>query len=159
LATVLGKAALITDLWTKYTYIAIPGSFVFWVVFIIIYGTIAPKLKFSEEYHGIVPKLFSSPVFYFTVLLIPVICLLRDYAWKYVKRMYHPRSYHVVQEIQKFNIPDYRPRMEQFQKAVKKVRAVQRLRRTRGFAFSQNESGQEAHLIRVYDTTVAKPKG
>ncbi|CAG8445372.1 15104_t:CDS:2, partial [Acaulospora morrowiae] len=62
-------------------------------------------------------------------------------------------------EIQKFNIPDYRPRMEQFQKAVRKVRAVQRLRRTRGFAFSQNESGQEAHLIRVYDTTVAKPKG
>jgi len=56
--------------------------------------------------------------------------------------MYSTRSYHTVQEIQKYNIPDYRPRMEQFQKAIRKVRAVQRLRRNRGFAFSQNESGQ-----------------
>ncbi|CAG8459145.1 11098_t:CDS:10 [Diversispora eburnea] len=159
LATVLGKAALITDLWTKYTYLAIPGSFIFWVVFIMAYGTVAPKFRFSEEYDGIIPKLFTSPVFYLTVCLIPVICLFRDYIWKYSKRMYKTRSYHIVQEIQKFNIPDYRPRMEQFQKAIRKVRAVQRLRRSRGFAFSQNESGQEAHLIRVYDTTVAKPKG
>ncbi|CAG8841311.1 24934_t:CDS:1, partial [Gigaspora margarita] len=76
-----------------------------------------------------------------------------------VKRMYYARAYHTIQEIQKFNIPDYRPRMEQFQKAIRKVRAVQRLRKSRGFAFSQNESGQEARLIRVYDTTLSKPKG
>ncbi|CAH1761018.1 8280_t:CDS:10 [Entrophospora sp. SA101] len=75
------------------------------------------------------------------------------------KRMYHTRTYHTVQEIQKFNIPDYRPRMEQFQKAIRKVRAVQRLRKSRGFAFSQNESGQESKLIRIYDTTKAKPMG
>lgn len=43
-----------------------------------------------------------------------------------------------------------------FQKAIKKVRAVQRLRRTRGFAFSQTETaGQQdqARLIRAYDTS------
>lgn len=27
-----------------------------------------------------------------------------------------PEPYHIVQEIQKYNLPDYRPRMEQFQK-------------------------------------------
>jgi phospholipid-transporting ATPase len=159
LATVLGKAALITDLWTKYTYLAIPGSFIFWLIFIVLYALIAPKIGISEEYQGIIGILLTSPVFYATVLLIPTICLLRDYAWKYMKRMYKPRTYHTVQEIQKFNIPDYRPRMEQFQKAIRKVRAVQRLRKSRGFAFSQNESGQEAQIIRIYDTTLAKPKG
>ncbi|KAG9304740.1 hypothetical protein G9A89_003914 [Geosiphon pyriformis] len=159
LATVLGKAALITDLWTKYTYLAIPGSFLFWVVFLPIYASIAPRLNFSEEYDGIVPKLFSSVVFYLTVILLPIFCLLRDYVWKYTKRMYKARTYHTVQEIQKFNIPDYRPRMEQFQKAIRKVRAVQRLRRNRGFAFSQNESGQEAKVMRAYDTTLQKPIG
>ncbi|CAG8742916.1 15273_t:CDS:2, partial [Racocetra persica] len=159
LATVLGKAALITDLWTKYTYIAIPGSFVFWMVFIFVYGMIAPRFRVSEEYDGVIPRLFTSPIFYLFVLLVPVICLLRDYVWKYVKRMYRSRTYHTIQEIQKFNIPDYRPRAEQFQKAIRKVRAVQRLRKSRGFAFSQNESGQEARLIRVYDTTISKPKG
>ncbi|RIB10327.1 hypothetical protein C2G38_2106365 [Gigaspora rosea] len=159
LATVLGKAALITDLWTKYTYIAIPGSFIFWMVFIVVYGMVAPRFKVSEEYDGVIPKLFTSPIFYLFILVVPVICLLRDYVWKYVKRMYYARAYHTIQEIQKFNIPDYRPRMEQFQKAIRKVRAVQRLRKSRGFAFSQNESGQEARLIRVYDTTLSKPKG
>jgi phospholipid-transporting ATPase len=75
-----------------------------------------------------------------------------------VKRMYMPRTYHYIQEIQKFNIPDYRPRMERFRKAVHKVRAIQRLKRDRGFAFSQSESGQE-HIIRAYDTTLEKPRG
>ena len=38
LATVLGKAALITNQWTKWTVLAIPGSFAVWFVFIGAYG-------------------------------------------------------------------------------------------------------------------------
>jgi phospholipid-transporting ATPase len=74
------------------------------------------------------------------------------------QRTYRPKDYHIVQEIQRYNIPDYRPRMEWFRKAVHKVRLIQRLKRNRGYAFSQNESG-EANLIRQYDTTRSKPKG
>lgn len=96
-----------------------------------------------------------------------------------------PETYHIAQEIQKYNIPDYRPRQEQyaaphllfphlyspflllphrFQKAIKKVRAVQRMRRNRGFAFSQTENAarqDQARLIRAYDTskTGARPTG
>jgi phospholipid-transporting ATPase len=96
-----------------------------------------------------------------------------------------PLSYHTAQELQKYNIPDYRPRQEQyvtslqlllswnlpltfrpcrFQKAIKKVRAVQRMRRNRGFAFSQTETGgkqEQAKLIRAYDTSksFARPSG
>jgi len=66
------------------------------------------------------------------------------------KRTYRPKDYHIVQEIQKFNIPDYRPRQEYFRKAVHKVRMIQRLKRNRGYSFSQNESGQ-AELIRKYE--------
>jgi hypothetical protein len=29
------------------------------------------------------------------------------------RRTYDPRSYHIAQELQKYNIPDYRPRQEQ----------------------------------------------
>ena len=69
-------------------------------------------------------------------------------------------SYHIAQEIQKYNIPDYRPRQEWFKKAVTKVRAIQRLKKSRGFAFSQNETqGGQSNLIRIYDTTRRKPKG
>lgn len=99
-------------------------------------------------------------------------------------RTTNPQSYHIVQEIQKFNLSDYRPREEQFvpfplslspsspffleltsrsliisrfQKAIKKVRATQRLRRSRGFAFSQTEGSaqEQTRIIRAYDTTQA----
>ena len=51
-----------------------------------------------------------------------------------------------------------------FQKAIKKVRAVQRMRRNRGFAFSQTEDParqDQARLIRAYDTskTHSRPSG
>ncbi|KAF8629398.1 hypothetical protein AX15_003453 [Amanita polypyramis BW_CC] len=164
LLTVLGKAALISDIWTKYTVAAIPGSFVFAMIFLPIYATVAPAIGFSTEYRGIVPRLWTNGVFYFMLLLVPIFCLSRDFAWKYYRRTYKPSSYHIAQELQKYNIPDYRPRQEQFQKAIKKVRAVQRMRRNRGFAFSQTENAgkqDQAKLIRAYDTSKshARPTG
>ncbi|KAJ1978950.1 aminophospholipid translocase [Dimargaris verticillata] len=158
LGTVLLKASLLTSTWTKYTFIAIPGSLVLWLVFLPLYSTLAPRAGVSEEYRGVLPRTFAAPGFWLVIILLPVIAVLKDYVWKYSKRMYLTRGYHIVQEIQKFNIPDYRPRMERFRKAVHKVRMIQRLRRTRGYAFSQNESGQ-AKLIRSYDTTRRKPLG
>ncbi|KAJ2625877.1 aminophospholipid translocase [Coemansia sp. RSA 1358] len=158
LTTVLLKAALITNMWTKWTVLAIPGSLLLWFAFLPVYAVIAPKFRTSTEYEGIVGHVYSNPKFWLTVVLLSVLCMVRDYGYKYLKRMYFTKPYHIVQEIQKFNIPDYRPRMERFKKAVHKVRLLQRLRRTRGYAFSQNEGGQEK-LIRAYDTTMQKPSG
>ncbi|PKY01353.1 putative phospholipid-transporting ATPase [Aspergillus campestris IBT 28561] len=153
LATVLGKAALITNIWTKYTFIAIPGSMVIWLVFLPAYGYAAPAIGFSEEYYGTVPRIFTSPIFYLMAVVLPCLCLMRDYAWKYAKRMYYPQHYHHVQEIQKYNVQDYRPRMEQFQKAIRKVRQVQRMRKQRGYAFSQADEGGQMRVVNAYDTT------
>lgn len=74
------------------------------------------------------------------------------------KRTFRPKHYHIVQEIQKFNIPDYRPGTEWFRKAVHKVRKIQRIKKNTGFAFSQTENGQ-ADLIRKYNTSHRKPRG
>ncbi|KAK4930623.1 aminophospholipid translocase, partial [Elasticomyces elasticus] len=142
LVTVLGKAALVTNIWTKYTVIAIPGSLVIWFVFLPVYGIVAPRLGFSTEYAGTIPRLLASPTFWGQMIVLPALCLVRDFAWKYGKRMLAPMSYHHVQEIQKFNVQDYRPRMEQFQKAIRKVRQVQRMRKQRGYAFSQTDESQ-----------------
>ncbi|KAH0536820.1 hypothetical protein FGG08_006353 [Glutinoglossum americanum] len=157
LATVLGKAALVTNIWTKYTFLAIPGSMIIWMGFIPVYAIVAPKLGFSTEYTGIIPRLFSSPVFWLMACVLPVLCLLRDFSWKYAKRMYFPQTYHHIQEIQKYNIQDYRPRMEQFQKAIRKVRQVQRMRKQRGYAFSQADESQ-TRLLQAYDTTKERGK-
>lgn len=155
LATVLGKAALVTNVWTKYTFLAIPGSMIIWMAFIPAYAYVAPNVGegFSTEYEGIIPHLFPLPQFWLFTLLLPFVCLMRDFAWKYAKRMYYPQSYHHVQEIQKYNVQDYRPRMEQFQKAIRKVRHVQRMRKQRGYAFSQADDGGQMRVVNAYDTT------
>ncbi|KAK5102755.1 aminophospholipid translocase [Lithohypha guttulata] len=156
LLVVLGKAALITNIWTKYHVIAIPGSIIIWLVLFPAYSYAAPAIStgFSTELIGIIPVIFTSPQFYAMCLLLPPACLLRDFAWKYAKRMYFPQAYHHIQEIQKYNVQDYRPRMEQFQKAVRKVRQVQRMRKQRGYAFSAgDEMGQQTRLLTAYDTT------
>lgn len=110
LVTVLGKAALITNIWTKYTVIAIPGSLAVWFIFLPVYATVAPRLGFSTEYTNLLGVLLTDPKTWLMMFVLPVLCLLRDFAWKYAKRMLRPESYHHVQEIQKYNIQDYRPR-------------------------------------------------
>ncbi|KAG6141510.1 aminophospholipid translocase [Claviceps purpurea] len=152
LLTVLGKAALVTNNWTKYHVLAIPGSMAIWYVFIAAYGSVAPRFHFSMEYAGVVARLYTSPVFWLQTVVLAVLCLMRDVAWKYAKRMYRPQTYHHIQEIQKYNIQDYRPRMEQFQKAIRKVRQVQRMRKQRGYAFSQADESQ-TRVLQAYDTT------
>lgn len=72
--------------------------------------------------------------------------------------MYRTKSYHYIQEIQKMDLPDYRPRMDRFRQAVNKVRKIQRLKQSRGYAFSQSDTDQ-TKIIRVYDTTQQKPTG
>ncbi|PSN73912.1 phospholipid-transporting ATPase-like protein [Corynespora cassiicola Philippines] len=152
LATVLLKAALITNIWTKYTVLAIPGSMALWFILLPVYAIVAPKVNVSPEYIGVIQRMFPDPRFWAMLCVLPPLCLIRDFAWKYYKRMYRPQSYHHVQEIQKYNIQDYRPRMEQFQKAIRKVRQVQRMRKQRGYAFSQTDESQ-ARVLQAYDTT------
>ncbi|KAI9478083.1 MAG: hypothetical protein EXX96DRAFT_595572 [Benjaminiella poitrasii] len=160
LATILWKSALITDIWTKYTFIAIFGSFVIWLVFLPLVSYVGPLLPWEIflEYNGIVPQLYGNVNFWLFAIVVPLGCVLRDYIWKYIKRMYRPQSYHYIQEIQKYNFPDYRPRMERFRRAVNKVRKIQRLKQSRGYAFAQNDNDQ-SRIIRMYDTTQQKPSG
>lgn len=82
LITVLGKAALITNIWTKWTFAAIPGSFVLWAIFLPIFSTVAPMVNFATEYDGVLRVLLSSARFWLMALVLPVLCLLRDFTWK-----------------------------------------------------------------------------
>lgn len=64
-------------------------------------------LTVSTEYQGIVAHLWGSGVFWFTILLLPVFCMSRDFAWKSYKRFARPEPYHIVQEIQKYVVTDF----------------------------------------------------
>ncbi|OMH81722.1 putative phospholipid-transporting ATPase DRS2 [Zancudomyces culisetae] len=156
--TVLLKASLLVYTWNKWTLVSIPGSLVLWFLFFPLYSYLGYYLNLGYVYYGLFPITMGTLGFWLSAIISPLLCMVRDFAWKYYKRMYGTRAYQIVQEIQKFNIPDYRPRMERFRKAVHKARTLQRLKRNRGYAFSQTETGQ-AKIIRSYDTTKRKPTG
>lgn len=147
---VLGKAALITNVWNSWSLFAIPGSAMFWLVCYPLYAEIGPKVDVGMENLGVIPALYPSCIFWALALLVPSACLIRDISWKYWRRMYVPEYYHYVQEVQKYNIPDRRPRDSQFQKAIRKVRQVSRMRKQRGFAYSAADEGAE-RVVRAYD--------
>ena len=63
-------------------FAAIPGSFVFTMLFLPLYAVVAPAIGFSTEYQGIVARLWTNGVLYFALILIPLFCLVRDFAWK-----------------------------------------------------------------------------
>ena len=78
LVTVLGKAALVLNLWTRYTMVAVPGSFGITLAFFIVYATIAPHFGVSMEFYSIVPRLLTFPLFWLLILCVPATCLLRE---------------------------------------------------------------------------------
>ena len=122
------------------------------------YATIAPMINVSDEYRGVLRMTYPLITFWGMVFGVAILCLLRDFAWKYFKRRYNPESYHYVQEIQKYNIQDYRPRMEQFQKQLEKFDKFKELKQ-RGFAFSQVEGQDQDKIVRLYDTTKKRSFG
>ena len=71
-----------SSLWTKYTVAAIPGAFAFTMCFLPLYAVVAPAIGFSLELQNLVPRLGGDGVFYFMVLLVPLVCLSRDFGWK-----------------------------------------------------------------------------
>lgn len=151
LLTSLGKAALVSSQWTKFTLVAIPGSFVVWLIVFPLYAVIAPKVNVSKEYNGIMPFVYGSCVFWLSIIVVPALCLMRDFLYKFYKRQWNPEFHHIVQQMQKNQIQAHRPKFSSFQKTIRKVRQVHRMKKQRGFAFSQVE-GQES-IVRKYDTT------
>jgi phospholipid-transporting ATPase len=82
LVTVLLKATLVINIWTKYTVLAIPGSLVAWLVLLPLYAWVAPLAGVSEEFNGINERLWTNPTFWLMAIVSPPLCLMRDFAWK-----------------------------------------------------------------------------
>ena len=83
LATVLWKAAFTVDNWNIYTWLMIPGSFVIWIIFLPIYAAgVGPALIQGFELTGLIPPLYENPAFWFAWIIVPILCVGRDYVWK-----------------------------------------------------------------------------
>ncbi|XP_024939743.1 probable phospholipid-transporting ATPase IA isoform X3 [Cephus cinctus] len=114
--TVCGKAGLITNSWTWVTHLATWGSIILWFLFILMYSNFWPALNVGAVMLGNDRMLFTSPVFWLGLILIPPAVLLLDVTAKAVKNTMWKSVTEAAreQEIRKsdpgdiFNSQDYR---------------------------------------------------
>lgn len=74
---------LLCSYWTKFEFMSYVGSIVIWVLFLLpLYALVGPIMGISVELEGMSGPLFGSAPFWFVGILVPLICLIRDYTWK-----------------------------------------------------------------------------
>jgi len=169
------KAGIEMDAWTWFSHASIWGSIILWFVFLGVYSHIWPGAKFvASNMVGMVEILMSSPVFWFCLILVPVITLLGDVAFRAIKTTVFTTETDRIRiaEVMDKEVAAYvegAPRtLTESSRLLRNVRKRFRKNKQRaaqqatveldvrhGYAFSQEEAGavSQTEYIRRYDTT------
>lgn len=100
--TVALKALIEMNYWNLMVLLLTLGSMVLWILFLMMYCNLWPNIKFAEFMVGMDQYLFSSPMFYLQLIIVPIAALLRDIICKiyYKNRIDQPqRGQHHVEGI------------------------------------------------------------
>jgi len=101
--TVCIKAGIETTCWTWLSHLAIWGSIAMWLVFLALYPEIWPTINLAPEMVGMNKYVFSCAIFWMGLFLIPTTSLLRDLAWKAIRRTYFKTLREEVMEFELMN--------------------------------------------------------
>nr|XP_046164134.1 LOW QUALITY PROTEIN: phospholipid-transporting ATPase IA-like [Oncorhynchus gorbuscha] len=167
--TVCLKAGLETSSWTLFSHIAIWGSVFLWVLFFWLYSTLWPVIAIAPDMSGQAEMLFTSGVFWMSLLFIPVTSLLSDVAFRVVKRSFWKNLVDEVQELEaKAQDPgvvvhgkSLSERAQLLKNSISSAYSTESVPQNmlHGYAFSQEENGavSQSDVIRSYDTTKQRP--
>jgi len=95
------KVGLETQSWTLPNLASVVFSIVAWYVFLCIYGFFFDWFAFEDFaiWFGVPIPVLEQPLYYFTVLLVVTVCLLREFAWKLWRHYFKQKLVHIVQEL------------------------------------------------------------
>lgn len=129
--TVNLKLALEIRYWTWPNHLFLWGSIVAYCLWLIVYGVLFdnPTVDAGSDLFYVIFHLVTTPLFWFTIIIVPWICLIRDVTWKYIVRTNLPRSYHIIQEIE----------MMVSETAPKDYHHTKNVRPYTGYSFSQSD--------------------
>ncbi|OQV25849.1 putative phospholipid-transporting ATPase IA [Hypsibius exemplaris] len=171
------KAGLETSSWSVFTHVGIWGSIVSWFVFLPIYSKIWPHfLGFGEDFVGIADAMFSSWLFWFGLIFIPITTLLFDVLYKAVNNTGYTSVVDTVRRMESLGITD----LDVFLDVVKPRPLLENVTllgmmgrhaptsatatpagppQQRGYAFSQDEGGavSQARVVSLYGATDSVP--
>jgi len=168
------KAGIEMDAWTWFSHGSIWGSIALWFLFLLVYSHVWPTFSLAANMRGIFFILLDSPVFWFSLILIPTITLLLDVSYRAIKTTVFTSETDKIRiaEVMNKEVAVYvegsrRPLTEssrllrnvrkRFRKNKQKQeeQATMEMDVKHGYAFSQEEAGavSQAEYIRRYDTT------
>jgi len=96
--TVTLKLGLETRYWTWINHFVMWGSIIVYACWLMVYGVFFAGTSIGSDIYQVVFELYTTPLYYFTIIMVPIICLFRDLTWKFVQRTALPESYHIIQE-------------------------------------------------------------
>uniref|UniRef100_A0A6Q2Y6E1 Phospholipid-transporting ATPase n=1 Tax=Esox lucius TaxID=8010 RepID=A0A6Q2Y6E1_ESOLU len=157
-----------------FSHIAIWGSICLWVLFFWLYSSLWPVIPIAPDMSGQAGMMFTSGVFWMSLIFIPVTSLLFDAVFRVVKRTFWKNLVDEVQELEAKSqdlgaVVHGKSLSERAQllKNVFKKNSTQSTYSTEtpppnmlhGYAFSQDENGavSQSDVIRSYDTTRQRP--
>jgi len=168
------KAGLEMDAWTIYSHFSIWGSIMLWFIFLVVYSVFWPTLSLAANMRGMFMHLVTSYVFWFCMLMVPVITLLADFCQRAVMTtIFSSETDRIrIAEILDSEVSNYvegarympnesssllKNMKNTFSRSKKKQKEQEdmEMNAKRGYAFSQEEGGavSQTEYIRSYDTT------
>ncbi|KDR21171.1 putative phospholipid-transporting ATPase IA, partial [Zootermopsis nevadensis] len=178
--TVCLKAGLVTNAWTWLTHLAIWGSIATWFIVLVMYSNFWPSLPVGAVMLGMDRMMYTSPVFWLGLFLIPFASLIADITYKVVHATAFKSVTEMVRESEirkadpgKVIMKETKHSLTETARLLKNVRNVFTFTRrsatrvnmevelSHGFAFSQEEGGAvtQSEVIRAYNTNLPKPGG
>jgi magnesium-transporting ATPase (P-type) len=94
--TVILKIALFSQWWIWLIHLGMWGSI---VVFFILFWILSSLTNIFPEMINMFYIVWSNPVSVFCFFLVPILALLPDFLYTYVRRNYFPRDHHILQEL------------------------------------------------------------
>ncbi|XP_061523084.1 phospholipid-transporting ATPase IB isoform X2 [Phycodurus eques] len=175
--TVCLKAGMETTAWTRFSHLAVWGSMLLWLVFFGVYSAIWPTFPMAPDMLGQAGSVLQCWYFWLGLLLVPAVCLLKDFVWAAMRRSVRKTLLEEVQELEARAVDPGAAVLRDasgrslnerahlltrvFRKTSSSIGRSNSLQQpvTHGYAFSQEEHGvvSQSQVVRSYDTTRQRP--
>lgn len=164
--TVCFKAGLTLDSWNWLCHLSIWGSIAIWNAFLVLYSYCWPVgIKIAPNMAGMVELVYTTPMFWLSILLIPFIALFPDILLMTMRMTFKPSmtdKFRLAERLNASQVPSEGSsllgRLKNNFKSKSTDRPGTAEIELHGYAFSQEESGAQPKVSRMYNTTAKVKK-
>lgn len=90
-----------TRTWNIWSFLIFFLSYFSWFCLNLIWSSFPVKFGFSnQDFYGVAHIAFNLPQFWFTLIMVCIICICPDLLWKFVQKLWRPTRLDVIEELE-----------------------------------------------------------